>query len=513
MNHIELEEFWSFWQFFLPPQLSRLQKTGHTKIDLNKKDLQLLIESGLFIPFEQPIGESKGLKMRIFAVPEKMVESSEGTITGRRRFIIHTIDINDQTDCPSTKFAEFESMISEGVRGYWWTNDASAYYHQFPLPPESQEFYAFDSPFGILTLASIPTGQRHCGGAAQCVSKFLLRKTTENETTSNPNRYVFTEAYIDNFRSIHETREEAIKSAEVFDDMAKKYNITMNETLESMISSIDKPKEFRGVLFDGQSVGITDKTKTKLKHCQRSLENASRWTFEEIDSVFGLLIFASTIVQIDLSQYFYVYKFMRRRHQQQNKFNLSRKLNAKIWPSIIGPNAGTLTRWIEELIPSQRRYPLLPTSGIPVLVTDASLLGWGAMLFLNHRVVWCGGQWEQEDFLGSNDPSGSHRCIAYLEALAVLKGLSNLCSDSPCIHVVIDNTAIIGSLLRRRSTSFHINKLIHQIARWRIASITYVLSESNPSDPISRNSLEQSDLQQEAFKSLIANNSRWTDFI
>jgi hypothetical protein len=106
------------------------------------------------------------------------------------------------------------------------------------------------------------------------------------------------------------------------------------------------------------------------------------------------------------------------------------------------------------------------------------MTGWGAILFFRGTSSWVGAQWE---------PSAFHRCIAELEAFAVLYGLQLLLPDGGPVHIIVDNTTVAGAIRRRRSTAFHLNNVIKEVtAHCFIRSITYVRSEYNPADPISR---------------------------
>jgi len=110
----------------------------------------------------------------------------------------------------------------------------------------------------------------------------------------------------------------------------------------------------------------------------------------------------------------------------------------------------------------------------------------------------------------------SQNNIAFLEAQAVFLGVENLCPNEPIFHVVIDNTTVAGGLNRRRSTSFHVNKVIMRIQnKYRIASITYVQSDNNPADPLSRGKSWTPDNpeREEAIATLLQHHEHWANYI
>lgn len=505
MDDAEKKEFDSFYRFFQEPFLQTITKSGETIVELSAEDIVLLMQAGILRKFDGDLSEA--LKMHIFSVPEPHKT--------RRRFIVHTIDVNNATawNCPKTEFVEFELMIEAGTSGYWWTADAAAYYHQIPLPSSSAKYYAFATVIGTVTLTTIPTGQRQCVGAAQAISKFLLRVTVHNLPTSCETKHQ--EAYIDNFRIIADDVDIATTAARSFVSVCRQYRVTLNETEQQIVDSIKEAKDFRGVRFDGDTVALTEKTHKKFSQITEDLQLVHHWTIDYIDSVFGLLIFASQVLQTEISSYYYVYKFMRRRHQQLSMGKIIRTSSARVWASLLTNKAGTLVSWLKELQCTNRRgFPKCRPVQIPVLVTDASLAGFGAMLFIQGKVNWVGQPWNVEELKKAGINLDS-RCIAHLEAYAVLKGLELLCNDYVLLHLVLDNTSVIGGLHRRRSANFHLNKLIHQMARrWRFASISYVESRANPTDALSRvfkPSLDQ--LQTEMFTKILENQDSWASFV
>ena len=100
--------------------------------------------------------------LHIFLVPEHHKQ--------RFRLIVHTVDINNHTSDyeASVTFQQLDTMIEEHLcdDGHVFTNDATAYY-QIPLDEEAQSFYNFEFGGRMLTITSIPTGQRQCVDLAQ----------------------------------------------------------------------------------------------------------------------------------------------------------------------------------------------------------------------------------------------------------------------------------------------------------------------------------------------------------
>ncbi len=226
----ELTEFLSSWRYFTPEVLCTLISTGETVVLLSNSDVQQLIADGLFE--RSKYDGSKALKMFIYAVGEPHKT--------RRRLIIWTMDINEQTENPlMTPFNAFEVMMDEGMQGISWTTDSKACYHQFALPEEAKPYYTFYvQDFGWLNLTTAPTGQRQTVGMAQTVSRFIMRQTIQRSEKMNPAFCSFHETYIDNFRATHPNREMTKISLANFYTIAAEYDVTINESMKEAAAAI-----------------------------------------------------------------------------------------------------------------------------------------------------------------------------------------------------------------------------------------------------------------------------------
>ena len=489
MTDAEQTEFKKFWFFFCPESLSRVPRgcsgLKGTRIDLSDNDIWLCLQAGLFEYYVGAAGSE--LFMHIFCVaePEKR----------RRRFIIHTADVNAfyATVEMVFNFETIEDCIRSGAAGYSWQADAAAFYHQFLLPDESKKYYAFATIFGILTLRTIPTGQRHCVGLAQTVSYSLLRIVNDtlatDEAFQTTSHSVKKSTYIDNFRmSGLATKEDACKSVDIFLQVCADVGVTINESAEEIKATIGQSTDFRGIHFGRTpstttkdefdvTVSLTEKSRRKLNNIRTTvMPEIHRWSMETAESVMSFFVHCSAICRLDLSPYYYVYKFNRRRQRQINAGFFERKAHARVWPSVYH----LFELWLEDLLASKTRPATLVKFKIPVLVTDASRSGWGAMLFLDGKVTWVGAPWSPDHF-----PETA--IIAELEGLAVKLGLEDLLPDGGFVHSVIDNTTFAGGLKKRRSKNFFINKVIGSLApKYTVCSVTWIATDLNPADPISR---------------------------
>ncbi len=399
---------------------------------------------------------------------------------------VHTIDINDfySTEEMTFNFQTVSVCIAEGSEGYFMQADSAAFYHQLPLPAESKKFYAFDSPIGRLTLTTLPTGQRHTVGVAQTISSILLRIVADRVPEVKQGIPVAHTAYIDNYRMCSNSVESTKILASVFMDTAAEFKITMNETLDEIVEAITAPvQEFRGMAFHRDSttnavtVGLAKKSKDKLEQLLHvHLPKIAVWSVELLESAVSFLIFCSSVLQVQLCSFYHIFKLLRRRLNNDKTHRQKRRQHARVWPSVIE----SLTSWIKELLDKKpvdyKKMSDASKLKVPIVVTDASLTGWGAMMFFDGKVSWTGGSW----------PIYLRRaCIAELEAHAVLNGLSTLLPNGGFVHVIIDNTSVQGALRKGYSRNFFINKVITKVQKiYTIIRISYIKSEDNPTDPM-----------------------------
>jgi hypothetical protein len=479
----ERAELEAFEEFFKDERLQEIPRSDEDGVlDLTDDDVQQLINEGLLEQLREDGSTwdiSRGLAMRIFCTPE--------VLKMRRRLIIHTVDINNYYDTPPTSFTSLDLSINENMKGFTWSADAKAYYHQFALEETAKKYYTFFSPsFGWLRLATIPTGQRHCVGLAQLVSKFIMRVTqVKAEATLGRALQWTSECYIDNFRGTHTTRSEAVVVSKCFVDVCNSYNLTLNETEKTLTENIGKPHTFRGVSYcpserlPGYTADISHKIRCKLHQAKIELlsENISMALTE---SIFSLCVYASSIKKIFMAPYYYVFKFFRRRQQQMSAGKLGREAPAKIWPTVIP----LFQAWIEAIDESA---PRTTAKEVPeqtaILYTDASLWGWGAVFFSpDGRVTSTGAPWEANLAKRAN--------IAELEAIAVFRGLAALATPGEPTEVRIDNTTVRSALEKTRSRSFLVNAVITRsedlLKRFWIAKLVFVKSEDNLADGRSR---------------------------
>lgn len=452
------QEYAKWTAYFQRPFLQTVACTFTTEVSLSKQQLQFLLEVGLLRHCPQTFLDN-ALGMKIFTVVEWAKK--------RLRLIVHTVDINNCTEVTDgPPFEPLQTMIEDGLRTSLeqvWTQDIAAYYHQFPLEPDAQPFYSFMTELGPLCLTTIATGQRQCVPRAQLAAQAIATKA---QLPGRP--------YIDNFRSLSPKFHETAVS---FHTICTVLNVTLNATLEETLQAIGKPYEFRGVLFQEGTAHLAPKTKMKLMTAHKALQFAQQWTLHDVQSVFGLCIYATSILRSPTSSLYHIFKFVRRRCNQITDANAL----AHMWPSIVQP----WRLWIEQLCSHPGRTIFPP--GLPeyTVVSDASRTGYGGYAFMNGSMSAVGGKWHLWT---------QRMPICELEALALKITLERLVPLGASVTCRIDNMSVKGALEKGRSRSFWLNQHIAELTqKWHIKEVQYVRSADNIADPISRGELPQWD--------------------
>ncbi len=224
---------------------------------------------------------------------------------------------------------------------------------------------------------------------------------------------------------------------------------------------------------------MRDKLQALLTECSSS-DLIAQWTMQDFASIMGILVNANTVVAACPSKYYYVYKFMRRRAQQQLPDNAP----VRVWPSTVP----ILKEWISDMLfaaPRDMSAPP-PARASCILVTDASLVGFGAILFFKGKAYSFRGAWP-EWVLRLRMP------IVELEGKTVLIAALLFSGQFPELRqanwdIVVDNTTFQQVVLKGRSPSYHLNEAVTFLLDVGISirSVAYIASADNPADCFTR---------------------------
>lgn len=445
---------------------SKLDKGTETRTaDLSPADIEVLRRERLIEPTDERANT------RSFTVPE--------LAKARRRWICHPKVFNDHCRLHMEKIQlPLPTSVMSKVRHRFGRQlDFKAYYHQFSTTSAK---FIINTTLGNYRLTTIPTGASNCPLLAQLYSLALVEKAFDEYSRRFPDSVIVCEVdvYIDNVRVTGNDLTQVDKIVSIIFELAEAFKIVINESLQEVLSSDPTKYEFLGIRFDhgNQTTALGSKTRSKLQE----LLQTSFWrldpTIETCLHAFGLLQYASMVNSSPKADYYYIFKFLRRRVGERLA------ARAQIWPS-------TFELWHQwlysELHYKDRSWRVtLPKTNQITLFTDASSSGYGCVAIHSDGMWIHAGRW-------SHWWASQH--INVLEASALLRGLDWLADKSSgdiSISVRIDNTSVLYCTQKTWSRSWLLNEIIGQIQLHRmwpcVTGVTYVKSEDNLADGPSR---------------------------
>lgn len=343
--------------------------------------------------------------------------------------------------------------------------DGTAFYSQFPATDEKPFVFTFQGK--SYTPSTILTGQRQCVALAQVVLMALCMVTERKHPD------VIFLPYIDNVRFMGQ-------ESNCEDAWA---TFRARAEVCSLLFEVQEPwatkYTFLGIEYDHEKgeVALGRKSKTRLIKWFNALGTAEH-TMAEMISLFGILVWGSSVLDDKTAQYYYVYKFFRRRsHALMSD-------NANVWPCI----TQILKKWIFTLLTNRRTVTYQTEThraqSLPIHVfSDACPDGFGIVVFIGSRVYINAGSFLQVENI----------CVlearAFLYAVRFVKEIAAGVLQ-PHIIFHIDNTTVLGAFGRKRSANYVLNLTVAQLHTclrgWCTYQVKYVKSVHNAADAPSR---------------------------
>jgi len=370
--------------------------------------------------------------------------------------------------------------------------DIAAWYQHLALPDPQRLVFEYEGRLWSPT--TIPTGASYCPLLAHTIASAIAAVAVRRSRIAGSDVNIMChEVYIDNFRFLGS-----------FDDLLilRSNLVAACSEVSVLLNDIDDIQPSTEYVFLGiryshnHAVSVGPKLEKKLQEFRSGLLHNRQYTLRELLTLFGACIWVTMAFRLPMYQYYYAFKFLRRKVDKP----LDDPINLwSVLPRI-------LVGWIDDCLCSQawptadsRPDPSLiplraggPNSG--VLVTDACLSGWGALLFCAGRVRVVAESWPSSVLARSLD-------INVLEMLAVRFAHARLLQDGPRgpprfvapapqlhtaeVHLVVDNTTVLNVFAKQRSRVWLLNAIAGDLPGvW--ASVSYVPSALNPADWLSR---------------------------
>lgn len=387
----------------------------------------------------------------------------------RRRFIYWPKSINSREELEEI-VPELKDVVSyaELPPDQWAAQfDIKASFYQYELPEAVKWHFAFEFEGACYIMERLPMGFRLAPAFMQAVSKCLVSRIDPHSAVHVDNtRFVGTEQVV-------ETR------AQAYIKTCAEAGVTLND---DPLNLPHQHGEFCGVQYDyaASLVSITDKLRDKLRGWVST--DLSTITITELQSVFGLLYFASRVLRLDLWPFYQAVKCYRR------KMSASRNLPpatcyhtpANVWPSVIP----LLKRWLHLCISAApvSHYRATPQKVVR-LVVDASTQGWGATLFKDGTFFVAMGKWPA--------PIQSSEINEH-EVQAAVEAFQTFAPDLENVQVILafDNTSAIASMCKSlpqaeklAAASARLKRLIPDSSK---LTVEYISTTANPADEPSR---------------------------
>jgi hypothetical protein len=205
-------------------------------------------------------------------------------------------------------------------------------------------------------------------------------------------------------------------------------------------------------------------------------------TIQQFAEAIGLLVYASSLLGVDLADFYPAFKCYRRRLAAAGKQQVSPQDKARIWTSV----KSNLDQWFQRVATNT---PVVPSDDdVPrvVLFTDASNMGYGAVLISEDGTV---------KYFGKHWSAAVHTSSTQAEVTAVERALTHFKRDieGRALTLVVDNTSTVFGMRRGHSVNFHVNNRLKFALRALPASVdrdllrvVFISTMLNPADEGSR---------------------------
>ena len=344
----------------------------------------------------------------IFTVPKK---------NGEYRMILNLKELNKSVEYQHFKMDTFESTLKLVKQGnYMASIDLRHAYYSVPIAEEQQKLLRFQWKNEVFQYVCLPNG---ISSAPRLFTKLLKPVYSTLRQMGHVNS-----AYIDDSYLSGESYDECDENVSETSELLEHVGFMINQEKSVLIPTTKLL--FLGNWIDSINMIVTlpfEKVNNIVAECKK-LKSSEFVKIRQVAQVLGLLVSSFSAVQYGLLYYRTIEKEKSQAlSQNKGEYDSLMKLseNAK----------EELSWWIENL-PEQKR-DIDHGNPVIVIVTDSSLLGWGAVC----NDVEIGGRWTDLE---------SHQHINYLELLAAFHGIKSFCKGRSDIHVQIksDNACCVA---------------------------------------------------------------------
>jgi hypothetical protein len=366
------------------------------------------------------------------------------------------------------------------VRAGTWavTADLKASFFQLALAPDVRRFFCFVVGGRVFRMARLPMGASHAPAVMHAVLGAL----------SNFTAHCRFDRYIDNIR-FHGARDDVAAALKIFRHRCEEAGATIKD--EPLCHTPHEVGEFLGLRYSYR-LGWTQLPPAFVLRLRAKADAVLAEhpqppsTVADVLSLFGLLVFASRAQRLPLGEHFWAIAFARRLCSNVANGKADFDSTANFWPSA----RSRWLSWVAQVATNSPTRHVADDEKPPAfaLATDASLLGWGAVLVDLARgvVQQAAGRWSASHSSGD---------INELEMRALELGLqafAHTLTEHPNapLRVHLDNDAAAAILRKGIAREPVLNatamRVLRSLAGQRPVSAVRVDTAVNPADPLSR---------------------------
>ena len=387
---------------------------------------------------------------------------------GKHRMIIDLSDLNLHLQKIHFKMDHLEAALDLTFPGSFFASiDLKDAYYSVPIWVNDQNYLSFQWEDQMYKFCVLPFGLSSAPRVFTKILKPVFASLRQNDITCI--------GYIDDCLIIADSAEECAQNVQTL----QKVLINLGFQINWEKSCVDPSTNitFLGYVINSLEMSV-EPTRDKIEKAKRKINkilNANEIKIREVASITGLLVDMCKGVEYGLSHY---------KALEVDKINALKRVGAAqfegyMWLSDQAKD--DLQWWLDNLDGNSKRIKTKVPS--IVLTTDASLLGWGAVM----RDKSVGGRWSEIE---------KEEHINVLEMKAILLGLKSFFKDIKNVDILVksDNTSAVAYVNKMGGT---VSKQCDSMARkiwnfcekrniWIIAS--YIPgTENHEADFCSRN--------------------------
>lgn len=398
----------------------------------------------------------------------------------RRRLIVEPL-LNDwitKQDLLGIELPSKGFLRDMATKRYFLQLDASSFFDQFSVTESVMKFLGISIGERKFAYTTLPMGFRPSCDVAQSTAEFLL--DFEHPT-------VLTAAYIDNFIFAGDDKEKFLDAVSTFRDRCSTAGVILNDDpVDIHGSEIDVLGEHYSRHGNPSSFtrSLTSSSCEKLQAATKLIEfqTLSLISRRQMAAVFGILFFASGVLEVCPAPYFYALRAYREMAAETkdwdstaNRLSSSALHELRGWLQICSLNTP---------IPIVSAKPIFFPS-IDIIV-DASAWGCGAVISRDGKVTEFSRRWSLEELNTLNLKSSVVAEPRGVES-AVMHTLEAGFGGSVRIHT--DHMPLVYAASRGFASCFWYNKLLLSLrACFPNATFEFVFipGHNNPADRLSR---------------------------